>query len=338
MLTRIVTLLLLLLLVALPVVAGHPTTIGEKDPEGIDGRFWVAASRALRADGSVRYGLGTQVEGHLNFESRHVVADHGLEDGVPAQTDEFCPPSPFIVTTSRGVEETRFDLKLLLSEVAVTAEVRDAIPGFDKYGYPVMLFSLSNVVPLHGRSPVPGYVLVPVDRIVYRGRVFCRPAQRSWRNGDLAPPAVGDRVALIGGWIHGGIISTDRSGGALALIEDEELTWVFPGGYVGEFPGSASALQARVDEAVAGGLFDLTAHLKTQRWSSPERREFVRTWGRLNDNGCRVAAADTREGRTVATRILCRILPEPPQEQEPPQKQEPSQEQEPPQEQGLQAP
>ncbi len=314
MLARIVNVLLLVLLMAQAVAAGHPTTIGEKGRDGYHGHDWVAASRALRAGGSARNGLGTIVKKHLDWQSMHGVSDHGLEDGVPVQTQEFCAPRyPWFPKGSPSLGQSRFDLMLLLSEVVVTAEVGEAIPGFDPDGSPYVLYPLSNVVPLHGSSPVPGYVLVPVDRMVYRGRVYCRPDHRRWRDGEWSPPAAGDRVALIGQWTHGGIVTTGMAGGAMALIEDgEDLTWVLPGMArftkgVAAAPGSAPALQARVDEAVAGGLLDLTAHLQRQRWGSPERWEFVRTWRRLNDDVCRVAAAAIREGRIVPTHRVCRL-------------------------------
>ena len=294
-----------LFLIALPAAAGHPTTVGERHPDW--GYEWVAASRVLRADGSVKRGFGVDVRDHLEWQLQHGATDHGLEDGVPSQEQEFCSPRFWLYVSPFPYESQRFGSTLLLSEVAVAATIDEAIPGFDRLGNPVMLFPLSDGLPLHGSSPIPGYVLIPVDRMVYKGRVFCRSVGfRFWEGDD--PPETGDRVVVIGPWTEGGVV---RLGfvltAALALIDgdNERLQWPF-GRHYPDSPGSVSELQSRIDEAVSGGLFELTRSLISQEWGSPERRAFAESWERHHRDGCRVVEAQERPGfGVVPVRKTC---------------------------------
>ena len=284
-----------LFLAALPVVAGHPAHFGERHGEW--GYDWVAASQVLRGDGSARQGFGVDVERHLAWQLQHGAADHGLDDGLPSQDQEFCSPRFPLFTSPAPYESNRFGSTLLLSEVAVIATIDEGIPGFDREGNPVMLFSLSHGVPLHGTSPIPAYVLAPVDRFVFRGHVFCRSVgPRFWKRS--APPEAGDRIVVIGPWTLGGAV---RLGfvltAALAQIDgdEERLEWPF-GWRHPDNPGTMSELRSRVDEAVSGGLFELTRSLVTQEWGSAERRAFGEAWEKHNRGGCRVVKAEHRSG------------------------------------------
>lgn len=87
----------------------------------------------------------------------------------------------------------RFDAAILLSEVAVTGTVEDVVLGFGPRANPVALLALSDVVPLHARSPVPRYVLLPLGRAVIADRVFCGA------EGDgQYEPRVGARLVVVG--------------------------------------------------------------------------------------------------------------------------------------------
>ncbi len=285
-----------LFLMSLPAVAGHPTAIGE----GHMGYEWVAASHLLTTDGSVKGGeVGEDARHHLEWQLQYGVEGYGLEDGLPSQEQEFCAPRFPLFVSPPAPESGRFDTTLLLSDVAVSATIGEAIPGFDHLGNPVMLFPLSDGVPLRGSSPIPGYALVPVDRMVYRGRVFCRlVGPRFWETDD--PPEVGDRVVVIGHWTDGGVV---RLGlvltAALALIDDdgERLEWPFPfARRYPDTPASMRDLSSRVGEAESGGLFELTRHLVSQESGSPERRAFSASWEHHHRGGCRVVRAEHRPG------------------------------------------
>ena len=189
----------------------------------------------------------------------------------------------------------------------MTATLAEATPGFFSSGNPATLFALSDVVPLHGRTAVPAHVLVPSDRLVIRGRVFCAVTPRV-----LVTPEVGDRVVILGDWgDHGTVrVGTAYRGGLghLALVKDREtLHWDYFPKFTNP-PSSLSRLHQRVAEAVSGGLMAATSHLVLQELESPERVEFVEKLERYESTGCRVLeVAETPDGGWSPTRISCPV-------------------------------
>jgi len=274
------------------------------------GYEWVAASRALTLEGLVETtGVHERLRRGLEWQLRGSSVDHGLKDGEIAATDEWCAsPTPvsrgsFVQTEQDG----RFISALLLAEVAVTATLAEATPGFFSNGNPGVLFELADVVPLHGRSALPAFALVPADRLVIRGRVFCSVTPSE---GVEVNPEIANRVVLLGEWgDHGAVrIGTSPSRlGHLALVRDdrETLQWDFFPRFTNP-PASLSQLYRRVGEAATGGLLDVTGHLALQEYGSPERVEFVERLGRYEANGCRVVEiVDTTDQGWSPARLSC---------------------------------
>ncbi len=71
-------------------------------------------------------------------------------------------------------------------------------------------------------------------------------------------------------------------------------------------PWAAWPMLIDLNEATAGGLFDMTSHLVRQPYGSDERREFVKRWRRYEPDGCRVVAVASRPDiGVVPVRKLC---------------------------------
>ncbi len=280
---------------ALPVMGGHPRTLGKRDTDR--GYEWIAASRVLNADGSLKGRIpGEWLREGLEWQVQRSRIRHGLDEGGVPSSNEFCAPkqpfAPFFLPETDG----RFSATLLLSEVAVAATLEESVSGFDTVGNPVVLFALSDVAPLHGYTPIPEYALIPFDRLVVHNRVFCltKDLTPSWRE---APPKVGDRVVLIGSWSRDAVVRlTGWRGQAVALAqvdEDEKLRWAFA---ANDAPSDMAGLRGRIDEAVFGGLFDLTVGFVSKEYGAPERREFGEMWSAFHKNGCRVRKAEQLDG------------------------------------------
>lgn len=300
---------LTVLLSAAPAQPGAvPDTWGVFDVDR--GYEWVAASRALTVEGLVATtGVHDRLRRGLEWQLRGSSADHGLKDGEIAATEEWCA-SPTPVSRGSFVEteqDGRFISALLLAEVAVTATLAEATPGFFSNGNPGVLFALADVVPLHHRSGAPAFALVPVDRLVIRGRVFCAvtPSERVEVN-----PETGSRVVLLGEWGDHGAVRIGSSWnrlGHLALVtgHQETLQWDFFPRFTTP-PVSLSQLRRQVEQAVTGGLLDVTAGLAVQEYGSPERVEFVERLGRYESNGCRVAEiVETPDQGWSPVRLAC---------------------------------
>lgn len=272
------------------------------------GHEWVAASSVLTSDGLVRStGVHDWMRQGLEWQLQNSRADHGLEDGEIPSTDQWCPlPEPVSASYVAVEQDGRFISALLLADVAVTATLKKAVYGFFSFGEPGVLFSLSDVVPLHGRSAVPDHILVPVERMVIRGRVFC--TQDSLDSIRINPTS-GSQVVILGDL---GDHGTVRIGnwlnriGHLALVDDREtLSW----SSIPKFtkpPSNLSELHGRIDDAVRGGLFDVTSHLVHQEHGSPDRVDFVERLGHYESSGCRVLdVAGTYHGEWQPTRFNC---------------------------------
>ncbi|MCY3970321.1 MAG: hypothetical protein OXG74_10325 [Acidobacteria bacterium] len=272
-----------------------PPAAAQGPPDAIPELHWVSAARVL--DGDAPDTLHPRSRKLIDEQSEKFLAEfgsaarHGLREGRLAP-EEFCTVKGIgggaVYIAGDGAE---FGSALLLSEVAVVATVTDIIPGFSYGPLVESLLELGDVVPLHERSPIPGYVLVPARRVVAEDRVFC--------GGDVYEydPVIGTRVVVIGPWVEGvvpvGLGPTNLF--ATVQKDGESLRWLVEG-QGAPAPGNLLDLQARVDEAVRGNLFTLTAGLvKLEEWTK-KRRRFGREWQRRTHRGCRLIAVDEANG------------------------------------------
>lgn len=273
----------------------HPRYFaGKINDIGVYGHEWVAASAVLTSDGRVKHtGVHPALREGLEWQLHNSRADHGLDDGEFASERWCAQPEGSAGSYLPLEQDGRFISALLLAEVAVTATLSDGIPGFFSSGNPGVLFALSDVSPLHAQSAVPAYVLVPADRLVIQGRVFCavKPPTHIRFN-----PANGNQVVILGELGDHGTVRVGRWWdriGHWALVEDQEmLRWDHFAEYTTP-PLSLSQLYRRVDDAVTGGLFNVTSHLMLQKHGSVERKEFVEKLGSHESSGCRVLDVTT---------------------------------------------
>ncbi len=216
---------------------------------------------------------------------------HGLREG-RLPPEEFCTVKGIGSAISFLGPDTggEFGSGLLLGEVAVVATVTKVIPGFGGGAWVESLLELGDAVPLHGRSPVPEYALVPAQRVVAEDIVFCGGY------GAEFDPVVGSRVVVIGPWVQGVVPlgSGPGSSAMLAVVQQdgESLWWAH--GSTG--PDNLVDLEARVEEAVVGNLFEMTVHLARLREHSEDRMQFGVEWSRRTDRGCRLIAVDAESG------------------------------------------
>ena len=268
---------------------------GQGPPEEVPELLWISAERALDEDepDSVHWSRRQLIdEQSANFRATFgSAAAHGLREG-------RLPPEEFCTVRGVGSEisflgpdtDSEFGSGLLLGEVAVVATVTKVIPGFGGLAWVESLLELGDTVPLHGRSPIPGYVLVPVQRVVAEDRVFCGGY------GTEFDPVVGSRVVVIGPWVQGVVPVGPGPGSSamLAVVEQdgESLWWL--DGILG--PDNLVDLEARVEEAVVGNLFEITVHLARLREHSEDRMQFGVEWSRRTHRGCRLIAVDEESG------------------------------------------
>lgn len=294
---------------------GHPQTLGHPDLNR--GYEWVAASRALTAGGFVKStGVHERLRRGLEMQVQPVTMNHEFKDGDVPSSDRWCaavdmPDSEPPISEQDG----RFGSVLLMSEVAVVATLAEAIPGFYTTGNPGVLFSLSDVAPLHGHARTTGYVLIPFDRMVVSGRVFCSvlPETNLWPGSNA--PEVGDRVVIMGDWANDNVVRIERSAthrGTLAQVDNRGLLRWDSTVHMGVVPGSLANLKDRANEAAVGGLFNLTAHLVLQEYGSSERREFIDTWRSYEEHyesrGCRiVGVAERHDEGLVPSDFVCHL-------------------------------
>lgn len=276
------------------VLLGLPAE-GQGPPDEIPELRWISAARALdeefpdSAHPATRKLINEQSEKfRATFGS---AAAHDLGEGHLA-------PEAFCTVKSIGAEigflgpdtAGEFGSGLLLAEVAVVATVKDISPGFGSGAWIESLLELSDALPLHGRSPIPGYVLVPVQRVVAEDRVFCGGY------GVEFDPVIGTRVVVIGPWVQGVVPVGPGPGNStmLAIVQKdgESLRWSH--GSTG--PDNLVDLQARVEEAVHGNLFELTSHLAQVGERAEERQQFGDEWLRRARRGCRLIAVDEENG------------------------------------------
>lgn len=258
------------------------------------GHEWTAASVALNDDGTVSEDLAPNLRRELEkqqkrFERRFgSAAAHGFSDH-DSPPSEFCPRGTYI--NWMGPDDGgMFGATILLSEVAVTASVGDVVLGFRSYGYPAALLALEDAEPLHGRTPIPSYALVPIGEVVVRDRVYCSL-------GEVGPvPHVGSRVVVLGSWHAGTVLNAHARTGSYAVLgEDGSLNWRF--GTRGS--STIGGLRRRIREIESRNLFAVTDDLVRQRPNSAERLRFIAAWRRYSDAGCTPSTDLTDDGRAV---------------------------------------
>jgi len=284
----------------------HPTTLGNGDSKY--GFEWVAASEVLSDDGS----LASRPMHRLLREGLEWQLQNAPKPGAFAEAElpppESCAPMQVIASYPTTESGDHFGTTLLLSDVAMTATVHEAIPGFDEVGNPVVLFALADAVRLHPYASTLEYVLVPFDRLLVHGRVFCLSnGPGTWWRGAL-PPAPGDQVVVIGSWSADGVVRMGRyrHSGALVRIREgsEELAdWLFAATKAS--PRSMADLREEVARVASGGLFALTTHLVGQNSGSAERRAFGKRWRELHQGGCVVVRAEEQPGTGLMPVVSC---------------------------------
>ena len=271
-------------------------TVGQKPPEELPGLRWVSAARALAEDTE---NLNPKLLELLTAQSEQFrekfgsAREHGLVEG-QLPPDRFC--------TVRGIggglailgpdSGTRFGGALLLAEVAAIATVKEIIPGFTYGAWAESLLVLEDATPLHDFSPIPSYALVQVGRVVAEDRVFCGGY------GMEFDPVIGSRVVVLGSWHQAVVPFGPGHSGAFAVVgkDGHSLHWQYAPRRT-ELDNLVD-LQARVDEAVAGNLFSLTADLIHLEEGSRERRKFGRKWSRRVSRGCRPISVED-DGETM---------------------------------------
>lgn len=289
-----------------PTNAQHPKVV-VNDNSGFGRMVWQAASEVLHADGSARSTVAKSTQERLEeqfawFDKRPSGSDVAapLPDGfLPSSASihrKHCKLWPVVDYPS---PEVYGEALLLLSDVAIIGTVSDIAPGF-RGAAPYLLHTLSDVAPLRPGSLIPEYVLAPVGQYVINGRVFCGDPQHNRWSPVLE---VGDRIVLVGRWSHGVVWTGPALAYDLAIL-NEDTGHLKRQTQPQESPATLKLLRDRIDEAVRGGLFDLTAPLLLEESRSPKRREFSETWWNLHQGGCRVtAAAELHDGGWDLTQI-----------------------------------
>lgn len=295
--TRLASLpLVLFALASQPVRSGeHPDVLLHEKTGQV---LWRAASLVVQADGFARPSVREPYRERIDRQAAWFSERHGgsaevgkLADG-PIYSPEFCMPGgPGALIADYAPPEVYgedFDTTLLLSEVAAVATISEFIPGFVG-SMPYLLVALSDVAPLHGRSESPTYLLVPVGGMVAGGRVYCE----HWRVNQWFPKLrAGDGIVLIGRLSQGVVRTGPAFTFDLALVlDDGRLLW--PRDWRRDAPPKTLPLLRRqVDEAVQGGLLEMTAPLLLEDSHSENRARFAETWWEYHQEGCRVRAAE----------------------------------------------
>ena len=272
-----------------------------RHPEVLDLMRWKAATYVLDPDGTVADpDEWPEVRRYLNNQSSRFLetfgpaSDHGLKEGqVPPRS--FCVPSGVSDGSGAfwapGDHDGMFDAALLLGEVAVTVTVSEIVPGFSG-SWPYNLLALSEVVPLHGSSSRPEYVLVPVRRVVTHDRVFCGgEADKPFSAG--VDYKVGTRLMVIGSWRDGVVpmgVGAGRSGLLAEVTDEGALNWLFAPD-VGH-PETFAGLTGRINDAVSGGLLGIMDALRRQAEFSEGRLDVGRMVYGLYSSGCRLVGAE----------------------------------------------
>ena len=303
---------------AVPPASEHPDGWGWFGPDSWSepqyreaGPMWVAASRVLTGDGSLRHvRMHPYLREGLEWQFEHgEFAPDGLEDGEYTAGEKWCAGTKMSSPSYVTPEGNRFINSLLWADVAVMATLGEPVPGFFVGGNPGLLFPLSDVEPLVRGTSYPRYALVPVDRVAIRGRVFCavNPSYPT-----RVHPVVGDRAVIVGEWSENDIVLAPRwstgTGSQFALVQEDGSLRGLPW----RSPTTLEALLRRVEEAEFGGLLLAASNLAHEKPYSRNRVAFVDKLERYEADGCRVAEVVLRVGTDwEATRMACPENPVP---------------------------
>ncbi len=301
------------MLIGALLVAQQPTPQARTShPETLDLMAWTAATYALNPDGTVAVeGNDRETARTLAFKSAGFAekygsaARYGLKEGdyPPLELCVGGEWSPDLMDVWYATPESRFkfDASLLLGEVAVTATVSDVIPGFSRY-WPYSLLALTDVVLLHDASPTPGYVLVPVGRVVTHDRVFCGGDPTRSAGYDFSS---GTRLAIVGSW-HQGVVPVVTGAGDSGLLgvidSDGSINWMMP--LIEGAPADLPRLHQRVHDISVGGLLDLQALASRQKPFSRDRKMVRDLVAEHYLQGCRMIGY-TRLGKTARVSRVC---------------------------------
>ena len=320
------------LLLSLPALAG-PTRLGDQETP-----VWVAASELLNDDGSFKdpWGLSQEIREQvlkqstafaLRFGGPSRELEHGerpsrdLCVGVP-RLDPDAPPIPPKIFYDPRIDH--FDLTVLTSKVAVEATVSALVPGFLANGDPGLLLELSEVVPLHFRSALPSYTLVPTDQVVIHGRVFC--ADELQREFSYERPELGDRVVLIGpllpqesvvrAWFYYegrfAVVRGAKDGEPAldwATGYEEDAAWGITHTPVPSVPtDTLLGLYDHMDRLQESGLFEWVESLIPDPYVASELRDrFFKAWKTARDAGCRPRPTRADASAVWRLRLDCQV-------------------------------
>ncbi len=276
---------LLALALAVSPATSQDAAVAVPDIVSMDDRpVWFSAASLFDQNGNVAPELGNR----LRLELVHQSADfrrkfgsastYGLVDGdVPAVS--YCPESWAVDFVHFASPEYKaFDLHLLLSEVAVLAEIVEVVPGLLSDGQPTALVVLDRVEPLRGNVQVPEFALLPLGQLVVRDHVICSPIE-----SEVVPslvPERGQKVVIVSDWRDQPVVGGAQ--GLAVVDEGAHLKWSYgPAG-----PPTLRGLRSRVDDLEVQGAFGIAADLAKQSSYSKERRQFISEWNRLSDSGC----------------------------------------------------
>lgn len=285
-------------LVGAPAAAQHPDIIAS--PNSDQSLEWRSASSLLDSNGLPRDDAPDRFRDSLTksiewFDQQDL--PEVLEDGYTASRAgcRIFPPAGLI---PHEIADD-FSSILLLTEVTASAVVSETVPGFFASGSPALLVHLEDVRSLRP-APLPSYVLMPVGQYVVNGRLFCRP-----RIPNELVPSAGAEVVVLGGITAPNVVRLgDRiHTGSLGIVDRQadRITWRFMGL---NGPRTVSGLMGRVDEAQAGGLFDVARPVAVQPLGSPDRLEFSTMWVEYHGDGCRIREAEVdADGALVLTRV-----------------------------------
>ena len=295
--------------------AQHPPVV-VNDNSGLGGLEWRTAAEILYPDGSVRSSVVGSTRWQLKEQFAWFNERFGGSQEAAALVDGFLPSSasivrrhckPWPVIDYPSPEHYGSDLTsiLLLSDVAVVGTIAEVVPGFEG-AHPRLLHALSDVTPLRRGSFVPEYLLMPVAQYVINGRVFCSDPQF---NRWLPALETGERIVLIGRWSQGVVWTGPALTYDLATLDEETGDLKWRNGHLGygpkDRPATLALLQERIDEAVHGGLFEMAAPLLLEGSGSQKRRELTEALWNLNQEGCRITAAEERGDGTWELTQTC---------------------------------
>ena len=249
------------------------------------GTEWTPIDRLFDQDGSLNQNLTKRVRTELEFQSagfeeQHGSAStHGFSEGdVPPLT--YCPGARETDYVSFPPPEyDDFDLHVLLSEVAVYAQVVDVVPGLSSLAEPTALLVLSDVTPLRSAVPAPSFALVPLGQLVVRDSVVCSPVN-GYVDANLVPKT-GMEIVMISNWRGHGVVLGHV--GLAVVSDDGALSWVYG-------PTGPSTMDELTDQMIgleSRGAFGVTRDFV--RWdptNAGNRQRFIAEWNRLRESGC----------------------------------------------------